>query len=166
MEKKSFRIGLLVGVVISIVFYSFAFSKMHKRVALKEIAIDQIEIESLQNQKISLKTGKPTIINFWATNCAPCIQEFPAFEKLNKKYGDSLVIMMASAEKMEKILAFKNKNNYTLDIVHNLKSIDKYGIESLPATYFYNSKGELIKKVDTGLDEEGLNKNIELLLKQ
>jgi thiol-disulfide isomerase/thioredoxin len=166
MEKKSFRIGLIIGVVISIIFYSFGFSKMHKKVALKEIAIDLIQIENLERKKISFKTGKPIVINFWATNCAPCVEEFPAFEKFKKKYGDRVVIMMVSSEKIEKILAFKSKHNYSLDIVHNLKSIDKYAIESLPATYFYNSKKEFVKNMDGGLNEEMLNKNIELLLEK
>ncbi|MFO7977086.1 MAG: TlpA disulfide reductase family protein [Bacteroidales bacterium] len=31
------------------------------------------------------------VINFWATWCAPCVKEIPAFEKLNAQYKDRKV---------------------------------------------------------------------------
>lgn len=31
------------------------------------------------------------VLNFWATWCAPCIEEIPSFEKLNKAYADKKV---------------------------------------------------------------------------
>lgn len=31
------------------------------------------------------------VLNFWATWCAPCVEELPSFEKLNKAYGDKKV---------------------------------------------------------------------------
>jgi hypothetical protein len=32
--------------------------------------------------------GKPTLINFWAKYCLPCIAEIPQLNKLKGKYGD------------------------------------------------------------------------------
>ena len=31
------------------------------------------------------------VLNFWATWCAPCVEELPSFEKLNKNYADKKV---------------------------------------------------------------------------
>src|SRR3954463_13680509 len=32
---------------------------------------------------------KPTVFNFWATFCIPCLQELPYFQQLVKKYDSS-----------------------------------------------------------------------------
>lgn len=37
------------------------------------------------------------VINFWATWCAPCVAELPAFEQLNKKYaGQKVQVVLVS----------------------------------------------------------------------
>lgn len=35
---------------------------------------------------LNIKDDKIHVINFWATWCAPCVKELPAFEKLNNEY--------------------------------------------------------------------------------
>ena len=31
-----------------------------------------------------------TVVNIWGTFCAPCIEEMPELEELNKKYGEQI----------------------------------------------------------------------------
>jgi thiol-disulfide isomerase/thioredoxin len=31
--------------------------------------------------------GKPLVVNFWATWCAPCIKELPQFERFHREYS-------------------------------------------------------------------------------
>ncbi len=38
---------------------------------------------------------KPTIFNFWATFCKPCIEEIPYFQQVVKKYN-SVGVQMTS----------------------------------------------------------------------
>ena len=35
-------------------------------------------------------TGTPTVLNFWASNCAACIAEMPDFEEAFQALGDSV----------------------------------------------------------------------------
>lgn len=37
------------------------------------------------------ETDTVYVLNFWATWCAPCVEELPSFEKLNKAYADRKV---------------------------------------------------------------------------
>jgi len=72
-------------------FACFTFSAKAQKVPL--IKIDQLESR--------IHSGKDTtyIINFWATWCAPCIEELPNFEKLNKEYKkEKLRILLVSVD--------------------------------------------------------------------
>ncbi|RYF25401.1 MAG: hypothetical protein EOO42_03800, partial [Flavobacteriales bacterium] len=49
----------------------------------------QLSIKNLnfidKSTQTKINYGKPTFINFWFTNCIPCIEELPHFEKVNKE---------------------------------------------------------------------------------
>lgn len=34
--------------------------------------------------------GEPTVVNFWATWCPPCVEEMPAFESAHQQLGDDV----------------------------------------------------------------------------
>ncbi len=60
-------------------------------------------------------SNKPTIVNFWATFCKPCIAEIPHFQKLVKQYekdGVQLLLVSLDMEEMypEKIKTFAEKS--------------------------------------------------------
>jgi len=43
-------------------------------------------------QPLSQWKGKPLIVNFWATWCAPCVDEMPELSKLQSKLKDTQII--------------------------------------------------------------------------
>lgn len=169
MDKKMFKIGFVVGalLVIGIGIYGyFNMQTMMNDVASKPIEIAQIDLENAKAEKVNLKTGKPIIINFWATWCAPCVQEFPVFEELNAKYGDKIDFIMVSDEDMKKIEPFKIKKGYKLNMLRSTKKLDQYGIMLRPTTYFYNTKGKLITKISGELTKEEVEKEILKLIEK
>ena len=163
MDKKMFKIGFLVGVLIIIgigIYGYFNMKSIMNDVTIKPIELSQLDIENAKAEKVNLKNGKPIIINFWATWCVPCVQEFPEFEELNEKYGDKVDFVMISDEEITKIEKFKAKKGYKLNMFRSAKTFDKYGLMLRPATYFYNSNGKLMNKISGGIAKEDLEKEI------
>jgi thiol-disulfide isomerase/thioredoxin len=169
MDKKMFKIGFLVGVLIIIgigIYGYFNMKSIMNDVTIKPIELSQLDIENAKAEKVNLKNGKPIIINFWATWCVPCVQEFPEFEELNKKYGDKVDFVMISDEEMTKIEKFKAKKGYKLNMFRSAITFDKYGLMLRPATYFYDSDGKLMNKISGGIAKENLEKEILSLIEK
>ena len=164
MDKKMFKIGFLIGIVliIGVGYYTMKTNIIDN--TTKPIILSELDLENENGEKVLLKAGKPIIINFWATWCEPCVAEFPQFEKLKNKYSDKIDFIMISDEEINKIVQFKSKKGYSLKMLRSVKIFNDYGLIGRPATYFYNSKGILIQKLGGGLSEEILENEVELLI--
>jgi thiol-disulfide isomerase/thioredoxin len=55
--------------------------------------------------------GKLLILDFWATNCASCIEAVPRLDSLQKEFGDRLAILTVSYEKKALVRAFLERNH-------------------------------------------------------
>lgn len=62
--------------------------------------VPEFTVRDLDGHVISSATwrGKVTIVNFWATWCAPCLVEIPEFVALQKNYRDHLQIIGLSLD--------------------------------------------------------------------
>jgi len=52
--------------------------------------IEYIKVPDLE-KILNNKENKLLVVNFWATWCAPCVKELPAFEKVAGEYNESKV---------------------------------------------------------------------------
>ncbi len=63
--------------------------------------VTQIGAEEL---KAVLKpNGKPLLVNFWATWCGPCREEFPDLVKINNDYKDKIDVKTISLDELSEI---------------------------------------------------------------
>ena len=111
--------------------------------------------KSPEGKLISLdeSLGKVTIVDFWASWCAPCRKENPNVVALyNEYHSKGLNIIGVSldqdATKWKDAIA-KDKLSWTH--VSNLKYWDEpigkqYGISSIPATFILDAKGNIVAK--------------------
>lgn len=66
----------------------------------------QVKLLSLEDFDQRLANGKDTtfVVNFWATWCAPCVEELPYFERLQKENASSaLKVIFISVDSRSKL---------------------------------------------------------------
>lgn len=59
--------------------------------------------------------GKPTLVNLWASWCAPCVKELPTLDKLAKSKGGALNVVAVSQDNgpHASVVAFLNEHQVT-----------------------------------------------------
>ena len=57
-----------------------------------------LRVVDLRGRLVDLATlaDRPLVVNYWATWCKPCLEEFPAFERARKRYGARVAFVMIS----------------------------------------------------------------------
>lgn len=160
MNKKLFWIGFASGVVGFIITVAIVFTQF---LVQPDISLNQMEVQNLDDEKIELTDyiGKPIVVNYWATWCAPCLEEFPYFNDIKQQLGDDVNFIMISDESIDKIKNFSASKLYTFNYLQSPNNLSKYGINARPTTYFYNSSGELVTKHTGGISAEELNELID-----
>ena len=99
--------------------------------------------------KISDYKGKRVLVNFWATWCTPCLKEMPSMENAQEALKDeNYVFLFATTDDIDKIKNFEKNNSYNFKFLKYNGTLDKLNIYALPATFIYNSKGEMVKRID------------------
>ena len=121
--------------------------------------------------RLSDMTGTPTIVNFWATWCKYCVEEFPLFDRYAEEYGDRIDFMMVDLpdgyrETEEKALAFAEKEGYGFPIYFDSdgSASDAYPIYSIPMTLLIDRDGNLYRGHIGLMKEESLQQYIDALL--
>lgn len=102
---------------------------------------------------LSKDDEKTYVINFWATWCAPCIKELPAFEKLRANYNEKnvevILVSLDFPNQIEsKLVPFVKKNKLKSQVILLndpdqdtwIPKISKRWSGAIPATLMYNSK--------------------------
>jgi thiol-disulfide isomerase/thioredoxin len=121
---------------------------------------EDIEFYTLGYHKKTLDDykGKPVILHFWATWCAPCVEELPEVDKTQAAYSDKLTIITLSEDiKRSLVTDFyrdHNINHLTMFFDKRMKLLTKLGGRALPASLFYDKNHRLVKRIDRTVDWE------------
>jgi len=78
-------------------------------IAVEAADFEFTEVHSQELRRLSDYEGKVVVLNFWATWCAPCLDEIPDLNRLQNKYPDDLVIISISDEERSLLQEFERQ---------------------------------------------------------
>ncbi|MCM1490121.1 MAG: thioredoxin [Muribaculum sp.] len=64
-----------------------------------------------QEARELIESGKPVVIDFWATWCGPCIKLGPVVEELAEKYGDKVTIGKLNIDENDEVASENRVRN-------------------------------------------------------
>ncbi len=104
--------------------------------------------DGTQSADLSKLRGKIVLVNFWATWCAPCIDELPTLMELQRRMPQVTVVAISRDEDPAAYKRFLTKYHVDLLTVRDpsLKVQDLYGTSQIPETYVIDRQGMLRRK--------------------
>ncbi len=106
--------------------------------------------------------GKPLLVNFWATWCAPCVRELPAINGFYQQtFSKGWQVVGVAVDNLEPVKSFLGKVKLDFPVVlaglEGLKLAQALGDQTsaLPFTVLINATGEITHKRlgETNLEE-------------
>ena len=108
--------------------------------------------------------GKAVVLDFWATNCPPCIEEIPHLKELRAKYGDDIEVVglhVGDDEDRMQVPAFVERLNIDYSLGYPDDELTRFVFaneSAIPQTAIFDRNGVMIKKI------VGFNQQIKLQL--
>jgi cytochrome c biogenesis protein CcmG/thiol:disulfide interchange protein DsbE len=120
-----------------------------------EIAPDVKGVD-LQGATTSLHAikGKALLVNFWATWCAPCMQELPALQSLHTKLRDRgfQVVGVAVGDSAENIREAVARFGITFPVIIDEAGLSKrkFEVKGLPESFVLDAEHRVLLVQDPG----------------
>jgi thiol-disulfide isomerase/thioredoxin len=129
------------------------------------------ELTTIKNGRVKLSAlkGKIVMVNFWATWCAPCIEEMPVLVELYDKYKSQgleiLAISVDAPDVRQQIPMFAAKHRMNFPVLYDENAAALYGVNSYPTTLFVDRQGNLRYRTK-GLDVKNARRDLEFIVSE
>jgi thiol-disulfide isomerase/thioredoxin len=125
--------------------FKFAF-KQDSVFLLLNKKLPDFKLKDLKGNEFSSRQliGKPTLINFWATYCVPCVAEMPELSRLKEKYVEKMNFLglTENKSKADNLVSFLDKHPFNYQILQNAEEYkNTLKISAIPRNIFVDKNG-------------------------
>jgi cytochrome c biogenesis protein CcmG, thiol:disulfide interchange protein DsbE len=151
------------GVFVLLTIHSFAQQSTSPATppTLAQFRAAKFSVQTMDGKRVALNTllgsGKPIVLDFWATWCGPCRQEIPHLNAIAEKHRkDGLIVIGLNledpAEDRQKVKAFVKEFEMTYASVFAPGTIYQFFNPNatgyrIPQTVVFDAKGELVRRL-------------------
>ncbi len=114
--------------------------------------------------------GKVVLVNFWATDCASCVDEMPQLAATFRQYqarGFETLAVSMSYDAPARVRRFAQRQSLPFDVTIDTSGeiAQRFGkVELTPTSLLINKQGEIVKRYLGPLDFRDIQQSVERLL--
>ncbi len=146
-RAPALRVPLLAGTAAGVVAWSMLLGSLWL-MQQSPVSLPTTEMTTLDDERVSLAamSGRPLVVNLWATWCPPCRREMPVLAEGQRTRTDVGFVFVNQGEGPDLIREYLQSeglalDNVLLDPFSNL--MQEVGARGLPTTLFFDADGEL-----------------------
>lgn len=158
MKRRSFL--WLANVVLAAVFMPVS-AQLPAEPTLDQVKAEKFIVKTLDGKKTELNkllgTGKPVVLDIWATWCGPCRQEIPHLIELADQYRkDGLIVIGLTTEnyetQKERVKSFAKEYGMTYQVGFASEQLymsfnNGSAAMRIPQTLIFGADGKLVKRL-------------------
>jgi len=114
--------------------------------------------------------GRPVVVNFWASWCGPCVEEFPLLRDAASRHADDglVVIGIVWDDRSEAARDFMARNGATWVAAMDpgQRVAGDYGIVGLPETYFIDRDGIIRARQIGQISADSLDEKLTAIIEE
>jgi cytochrome c biogenesis protein CcmG/thiol:disulfide interchange protein DsbE len=153
VNRKAILIGAIVTVpIIAVLAMSFGRDPREIRTPMVGRAAPSFILRDVAtNEAVSLESfrGRPVVVNFWATWCAPCVEEHATLVATARALGSKVqVIGVVYGDTQDQAREFLERRGraYPSVLDEGAQTAIAYGVYGVPETFFVNPEGGIAAK--------------------
>lgn len=162
-HRRPVIVGTLAGAAIWIAGSIITLNFDPARVKAPNVAVRAMDGSSVNLREL---TGKPMVVNVWASWCPPCMREMPALQAAQLANPSVTFVFVNQEEDRETITRYLARERLKLaNVVLDRKGefARRAGMSAMPTTLFYGADGRLVMRHVGELSEDSLRKRLESL---
>ncbi|MEO6517537.1 MAG: TlpA disulfide reductase family protein [Pseudoxanthomonas sp.] len=164
-KLKPLRRPLALGVLAGLVSWA-ALGGALALMQQSTLKLPTTELATLDRRttRLSAISGKPMVVNLWATWCPPCRREMPVLAQAQARRGDVTFAFVNQGEPETVIRDYLRGEdiqlqNVLLDLFSSVSQ--QSGSRGLPTTLFFNAQGRLVDTHMGELSEASLSRKLQ-----